>query len=120
MPDDKMTRAKQGKAHPEALGAACTTLMEGNQQAFARWTQALIAFSQEIAHFTQHRLQEDAAAWSALAACRSPDEAMECQRRFTVKAAEQYYEEIGKLSQMMMRAAGEGFSSLQQRPSLNA
>jgi len=41
---------------------------------------------------------------------------MERQRRFTAKAAEQYYDEIGKLSQMMMRAAGESFSSLQQRP----
>jgi phasin family protein len=94
--------------------------MEGNQQVVARWMRSLIALSQEIAKFTQDRLQEDAAAWSALAACRTPDEAMECQRRFTAKATQQYYDEISKLSEMMTSAAAEGFSSLQQRPSHGA
>jgi len=120
MPDDKSTSSSHAKTHPDAWGAACTALMEGNQQAFARWMRALIALYQEVAQFTQDRLQEDAAAWSALTACRSPDEAMECQRRFTAKAAEQYYDEIGKLSQLMMKTAGESFSSLQQRPGATA
>jgi len=115
MPEDK-PRSGQAKAQPEAWGAACTALMEGNQQMFARWMQAFIALSQEVAQFTQSRLSEDAAAWSALAACRNPEEAMECQRRIAAKATKQYYDEIGKLSQMMIRVAAEGVSPLQQRP----
>jgi hypothetical protein len=54
---------------------------------------------------------QDAATWSTLAACRG------CQRRIAAEATQQYYDEITKLSQVMMRAAGEGFASLPQRPS---
>jgi hypothetical protein len=117
MPEDKAMRSDQAKGYHEPWGAACAALMEGNQQAAARWMRALLALSQEVAQFAQSRLQEDAAAWTALGACRSPEDAMEWQRRFAAKATEQYYDEISKLSQMVMRMAGEGFSSLQQRPS---
>jgi hypothetical protein len=78
-------------------------MLGGNQQAFGRWFQAMFALGQEITRFTQARLQEDMAAWSALAACRSPDEAMACQQRFAAKAAEQYTDEMSKLSQLMMK-----------------
>jgi len=44
------------------------------------------ALSQEIAQFTQNRLQEDMAAWSTLASCNSPEDAFECQRRFAQQA----------------------------------
>jgi len=119
MPEDKTTRSSAAKTHPEPWGAACAAMMEGNQHVVARWMRTLFALTQEITQFTQSRLQEDAAAWSALAACRSPGEAMECQRHFAAKASEQYYEEMTKLSQMMMQAAGEGFASLQHRPGAN-
>jgi len=115
MPEDKTTQSTDTKSLHEPWGAACAAVMEGNRQAMSRWMRALLALSQEVAQFTQTRLQEDAAAWSALAACRSPDEVLECQRRFSAKASEQYYEEIGKLSQMMMRATGEGLV-LPQKP----
>ena len=119
MPEDKTTQSSSAKTHREPWGAACTAMTEGNQQVVARWMRALLALTQEITQFTHNRLEEDAAAWSALSACRSPEEAMECQRRIAAKATAQYYDEIEKLSQMMMRAAGESFGSLQHRPGAN-
>lgn len=115
MPEDKTKQSTETKPLDEPWGVACAAAMEGNQQAMSRWMRALLALSQEVAQFTQMRLQEDAAAWSALAACRSPDEVLECQRRFSAKASEQYYDEIGKLSQMIMRVASEGLV-LPKRP----
>lgn len=115
MPEDKTTQSAETKSLHEPWGAACAAAMEGNQQAMTRWMRALLALSHEVAQFTQTRLQEDAAAWSALAACRNPEEVMECHRRFSAKATEQYYQEISKLSQMAMQAAGEGLA-LPQRP----
>jgi hypothetical protein len=67
--------------------------------------------SQEIAQFIQSRLQEDLAAWSTLASCKSPEEAFECHRRFAAKATEEYGAEITKLSQLMMSLASEGLAS---------
>jgi phasin family protein len=80
-------------------------LLEGNQQAFTRWLQGMFGVFQEISRFTQARMQEDMAAWSALTSCRTPEEAMECQRRFAAKAAEQFSEEMNRLSQLMMKMA---------------
>jgi phasin family protein len=80
-------------------------LLEGNQQAFTRWFQGMFGVFQEISRFTQARMQEDMAAWSALTSCRTPEEAMECQRRFAAKAAEQFSEEMNRLSQLMMKMA---------------
>jgi phasin family protein len=82
----------------------------------ARWLQGMFALSHEITQFTQGRLQEDMAAWSALATCRNPEEAIDCQRRFAAKATEQYAEEIGKLSQMMVGMTAAGHAPLQQQP----
>ena len=86
-------------------------LLESNQRAFARWFQGVNALSQEIAQFTQSRLQEDIAAWSTLASCNSPEAAFECQRRFAEKATAGYVAEVTKLSQMMMSLASEGLAS---------
>lgn len=72
-----------------------------NQQAFGRWLQGTIEISQEIAQFTQSRLQEDAAAWMQLAGCRSIDELIECQQRFAEKALRQYFDEATKLTQLI-------------------
>jgi hypothetical protein len=88
-------------------------LLEANQRAFAHWFLGMNALSQEIAQFTQGRLQEDIAAWSTLASCNSPEDAFECQRRFAQKATAGYVAEVAKLSQMMMSLAREGMESHQ-------
>lgn len=117
MPDDtKTARRREAPAQTRDWAATSASLFEGNQQAFARWLHGMFALSQEITHFTQGRLQEDMAAWSALATCRSPEEAIDCQRRFAAKVTEQYADEIGKLSQMMVSIAAEGLTPPQQRP----
>jgi hypothetical protein len=72
------------------------------------------ALSQEIAQFTQMRLQEDMAAWSTLASCNSPEDAFECQRRLAEKATAGYVAEVAKLSQMMMSLASEGLEPRQR------
>ena len=80
-------------------------LLEANQLAFARWLNGVNALSQEIAQFTQMRLQEDMAAWSTLASCSSPEDAFECQRRLAEKATAGYVAEVAKLSQMIDRVS---------------
>jgi len=91
-------------------------LLESNQRAFARWFQGVNALSQEIAQFTQSRLQEDIAAWSTLASCNTPADALECQRRFAQEATAGYVAEVTKLSQMMMSLASEGLASRERHP----
>jgi len=83
-------------------------LFEANQQAFARWFQGITILSGEVTQFIQSRLQDDMASWSALASCKTSEEAFECQRRFAEKATAQYSEEITKLSQLMLRLATQG------------
>ena len=87
---------------------SCDFLLETNQRAFARWFNGINGLSQEIAQFTQSRLQEDMAAWSALASCNNPQDAFECQRRFAEKATAGYLAEVTKLSAMMISLANEG------------
>ena len=87
------------------------SLLESNQRAFAHWLNGMNALSQEIAQFTQSRLQDDMAAWSTLASCNSPEAAFECQRRFAEKATAGYVAEVTKLSQMMTSLASEGMES---------
>lgn len=89
-------------------------LLEVDQRAFTRWFHGMNALSQEIAQFTQNRLQEDMAAWSTLAGCNSPEDAFGCQRRFARRAPAGYVAEVAKLSQMMMSLASEGLESLQR------
>jgi phasin family protein len=90
-------------------------LPEANQRAFARWFNGMNALSQEIAQFTQTRLQEDMAAWSTLASCTSPGDAFECQWRLTERATAAYAAEVTKLSQMMVSLASEGLKPRQGR-----
>jgi len=89
----------------------CDFLFATNQRAFARWLNGMNGLSQEIAQFTQSRLQEDMAAWSALASCRNAQDAFECQRRFAERATAGYLAEVTKLSAMMISLADEGLES---------
>jgi phasin family protein len=115
MPDDAKT-ARRREALAQARDRAVISASLLDQHGFARWLQGMFALSLEITQFTQGRLQEDIAAWSALAICRSPEEAMDRQRRFAGKATEQYAEEIGKLSQMMVSMTAESLTPPRQRP----
>jgi phasin family protein len=113
MPDDPKSAAQpEAKTPVGGDPAIYLSLLEGNQRAFARWLQGMFAVAQEITQFTHSRLEEDMAAWSTLASCGSPEQALDCQRRFAAKAAEQYAEEMGKLSRMMMSLASEDRSPL--------
>ena len=89
-------------------------LAEANQRAFAHWLNGVNTLSQEIAQFTQNRLQEDMAAWSTLASCSNPADAFECQQRLAQKATAGYMAEVAKLSQMMASLAREGLDAQQR------
>ena len=86
-------------------------LVEAQQQLFTSWLRCIGSLSGELTRFVMDRLSDDMAAWSALAACKTPEEAAECQRRFAKKAAAQYAEEVAKLSQLMLSLATEGVNS---------
>jgi hypothetical protein len=77
-----------------------------SQQAWERWLGSLTELSREIMQFTQHRWQEDTEAWLRIASCRSPDEAMACQQRFTETALKEYFDEAGRLSQLIVGLVG--------------
>ena len=96
---------RQGECR--AVGFNNTALMLGNQQALARWMRVLVELTQEVAQFTQRRLHEDMAGWTALGACRKPEEFFECNRRLTAAAADQYSAEFRNLSELVTQAAGE-------------
>jgi hypothetical protein len=107
----KHTRPAREKTPTSGWTPRRDFLLEANQRAFARWLNGMNGLSQEIAQFTQSRLQEDMAAWSALASCSSPQDAFECQRRFAEKATAGYLAEVTKLSAMMISLANEGLES---------
>ncbi|HUJ97138.1 MAG TPA: phasin family protein [Stellaceae bacterium] len=69
-------------------------------QVMGQWLSGMTELSQEIARFTQQRLQEDAEAWMQLASCRSVEEAFACQQRFAETAMKQYFDEATRLSQL--------------------
>ena len=109
MPDEAKTtevkpvERRQSRERKPEVGHPYGAILEGNQQAFNRWLQGMFGIFEEISRFTQTRIQEDMAAWTALTSCRTPEEAMECQRRFAAKAAEQFTDEMSRLSQLMMK-----------------
>jgi len=114
-----MTKAKAAlQRQPAAAAAALEQPLDSffaiNRAAFERWMQGMMEISQEIAQFTQARLEEDAAAWVKLAGCRTPNEAFECQQRFLEKASGQYLAETNRLSQIMAGLANAGASGAQQ------
>jgi Phasin protein len=121
MPDDPRPAPAPApsKTAADPRAAIYATLFESNQHAFARWLSGMFALSQEITQFTQSRLQEDMAVWSTLATCSSPEQAVDCQRRFAAKMADQYSDEIAKLSRMMMSIAAEGLTQLPQRSAVD-
>ena len=104
----KHTQPAKGTTPASGLTPGYSLILAANQRAFARWLNGMNGLSQEIAQFTQSRLQEDMAAWSTLASCKNPQDAFECQRRFAEKATAGYLAEVAKLSTMMINLANEG------------
>ncbi len=107
MPDETKAQSREPNPQAEFWGAA---LVEGNHNAVGRWMETLLAMTQEITSFTQHRFQEDMDALFALAACRNPAQAIEQQQRFVAKASQEYTDEITKLGRMVMRFGWEEVS----------
>lgn len=116
MPDQ--THAKQSsKSAPQSpakgWNGQLSSLLAVNERAFRSWARGVAAFSEEMTRFTQARLREDTETWQVLAACRNPMDALECQRRYAEKAAEQYLAEAGKLSEIAVSVANENLTALQ-------
>ena len=70
--------------------------------AFEGWARNMSKLSQEIAHFMQSRLKEEAAMWEKLAACHDPSEVVQCQSEFAAKTGTDYVEASQKLSRLML------------------
>jgi hypothetical protein len=79
---------------------ASAPMMAAGGQVMGQWLSGMTELSQEIARFTQQRLQEDAEAWMRLASCRSVEEAFACQQHFAETAMKQYFDEATRLSQL--------------------
>jgi phasin protein len=103
MPDDaKATTLPELSA---AWDSTCAAMLSGNERTM-RWLQGMFGVAEECTRFAHERWREDMAAWSALAACRTPAEAIEWQSRVVTRACEHYGEEAAKLSQLLARCAG--------------
>jgi len=89
------------------------SLLAVNERAFRAWARGVSTIAEEMNRFAQARLREDAETWQVTATARNPMDALECQRRFAEKAATQYMEEAGKLSQLAVSIASESLSSAQ-------
>ena len=106
MPDDTKTMRRLDAPEPtKAWETTCTALLDGHQQALSQWLQAIKSISDEMAQLAETRFQLAMETWSALAACRGPEELIDWNRRMTTKITEHCSVEIAKLSQMAMRVA---------------
>lgn len=114
MKSPKTAAARRAAAPAMVMEPSVDAFFAVNRNALDRWVQGMIEISQEIAQFTQARLEEDAAAWISLAGCRSPNEAFEWQQRFLERASGQYLVESNRLSQIIAGLAGGGGSVARQ------
>lgn len=88
-----------------------------DQQRMESWTRGMTACAEEMTRFVQARWQTDVDAWTKLAACREPTEAIACQQRYAEKTLTDYADEFAKLSRLMMDASTQGLSAFQSQPS---
>ncbi len=89
----------------EALESSCLVLLEGNQRGLSRWFQGAQALSDEISSSAKARVLLAVEGWSALAACRSAEDVMNCQWRFATKTLERGVEDLKSLSQLTLTPA---------------
>lgn len=103
MPDDTKTmRHGEASEKNKAWETTCTALLEGNQQAFTEWLYGARVLSEGISELTLARWQLAMEMWSAFAACRTPEEIIDCHRRLMGKTMEHCAGEVTKLSQLTM------------------
>jgi len=60
-------------------------LFDGNKQSLMQGLEGAQPFLDELSNFAQARMLLKMDAWSALLACRSPEQVVEHQRRFAAK-----------------------------------
>ena len=100
MPDVTITSQQRQTSESRAWAKALSDLLDGNKQSLMQWLQGAQAFSDELSSFAQARMLLTMDAWSALLACRSPEQVVEHQRRFMAKAMNRCAEELTSLSQL--------------------
>lgn len=121
MPDDgKRSITSETSRAARSVDTQFESLMSANERAFRSWANGISAFAEEIAQFTKARLSESAESWQVLATCKTPADALECHQRYARKAADQYFEQANKLTQLAMNMANDGFSSLRNTASLTS
>jgi hypothetical protein len=103
MPDDTKTIPRiEVPELGKAWETTCTALLDGHQQALTHWLHVLRSLTDQVSGLAATRLRLTMEAYAALAACRSPEELIDCNRRLASKMTEHCSEEIAKLSQMTM------------------
>lgn len=95
MPDDKATTATEPNPAFDAI-------FSFNRNAFGNWARNMAKLSHEMAQFMQARLNEEAAMWEKLAACRDAAEIMQCQSEFAARTGTDYAAASQKLSRLML------------------
>src|SRR5262249_35039029 len=75
MPDDTKTMGRPDAPElTKAWETTCTALLDGHQLALTQWLQTIQRTSDEMAQLAETRFQLAMEAWSALAACRGPED----------------------------------------------
>lgn len=82
--------------------AHCANLVEGQQRVLTRYLEGFRTLSDEISEIAKARLRLSTEAWSALAACRNPEEVIDCQTRLVAQFTEHSVKEVAKLSELAM------------------
>jgi hypothetical protein len=98
-----MTQQRE-TSQPRTWATTVSDLLDCNKRVLMHWLEGTQAFSDEVSGLAQARMQLATEAWSALLACRSPEE-VEQQRRFMAKAMERCAEELTSFSQLALRTA---------------
>jgi len=109
-----------GRPKTENGTASYAGLVAPNGRAMNDWLKVsevvangMFALSHEMLQFSQARFREDVEGRVALGHCKSPTEALHCQRQFAERTAAQFLDEATKLSGLMTQMANEGFRSVQ-------
>ena len=110
MMDATNTTQKRQASQAEAWATTLSDLIDGNKQALVRWFRGTEALSDETLALARARMLLAMEAWSALLACRSPEQVVQQQRRFMAKAMERCADELTSLSQLAARTASNGQS----------
>jgi hypothetical protein len=104
MPDDAKTTRRREAAEPgQVWDATCAAMLENNQQTLARVMQDAQAISSEVWELAQARMRLAMETWSEIAACRNPEQFVDCQKRLLARAAEHFAGEMTKLSELMLK-----------------